>query len=156
MQVPLPIGVLKKARLALRCPKPILALHGNRQLRTAPATGIICPYVLWQAYGDLGFIRPWWPQMKKFMELICTEENRHNGPDAESFGDWLHMNSETSTRLIGLAYRAYDACLMAEMAAAIGENADELRFQALAKEGRELFRTAFFEGDERGFQTQTA
>ena len=134
---------------------PFMGRMGSASAAWADA-GIICPYVLWQAYGDLGFIRPWWPQMKKFMELICTEENRHNGPDAESFGDWLHMNSETPTRLIGLAYRAYDACLMAEMAAAIGEGADELRFQAMAKKGRELFRTAFFEGDERGFQTQTA
>ncbi|MFA6173350.1 MAG: family 78 glycoside hydrolase catalytic domain, partial [Kiritimatiellales bacterium] len=50
--------------------------------------GVICPHVLWQAYGSLDFIRPWWPQMKKFMELICTDDNRHNGPDAVSYGDW--------------------------------------------------------------------
>ncbi|MEI8207462.1 MAG: family 78 glycoside hydrolase catalytic domain, partial [Kiritimatiellales bacterium] len=90
--------------------------------------GIICPHVLWKAYGDTSFIRDWWPQMKKFMALICTDDNRHNGPDAVSYGDWLHFNSETPVRLIGLAYRAYDADLMAEMAAALGETADATHF----------------------------
>ena len=118
--------------------------------------GIICPHVLWQAYGELDFIRPWWPQMKKFMALICTGENRHNGPDADSFGDWLHINSETPTRLIGLAYRAYDARLMAEMAGALGEAADQIFFEAEAQKSRALFRDAFFDGGEVVVQTQTA
>lgn len=118
--------------------------------------GIICPHVLWQAYGDVDFIRPWWSHMKKYMGLICTDGNRHNGPDAVSYGDWLHFNSETPTRLIGLAYRAYDARLMAEMAAALGEPADELRFQSLEKEGRTLFRNALFKDDQIAVKTQTA
>jgi len=118
--------------------------------------GIICPHVLWQAYGDIDFIRPWWPHMKKFMALICTEKNRHNGPDAESFGDWLHINSETPTRLIGLAYRAYDAHLMAEMATALGEEADQIAFEAEAQKSRTLFREAFFDGGEVTVKTQTA
>jgi hypothetical protein len=129
--------------------------------------GIICPHVLWQAYGETGFIRPWWPQMKQFMDLICTDDNRHNGPNAVSYGDWLHFNSVTPTRLIGLAYRAYDARLMAEMAAALGETADEQRFAAEAEKSRALFRDEFFHppapqgsgatgGAEVAVKTQTA
>jgi hypothetical protein len=118
--------------------------------------GIICPYVLWQAYGDTEFIRPWWTQMKKFMELICTDENRHNGPDAVSYGDWLHFNSETPVRLIGLAYRAYDARLMAEMAAALGETADVQRFEGEAGKSRALFRSEFFQESGLAVKTQTA
>ena len=118
--------------------------------------GIICPYVLWQAYGDTEFIRPWWSQMKKFMARICTDDNRHNGPDAESYGDWLHFNSETPTRLIGLAYRAYDARLMGEMAAALGEIAEEKQFKNEAEKSRALFRNEFFQGLEIRVKTQTA
>ncbi|MFA6173791.1 MAG: alpha-L-rhamnosidase C-terminal domain-containing protein, partial [Kiritimatiellales bacterium] len=118
--------------------------------------GVICPHVLWQAYGGLDFIRPWWPQMKKFMELICTDDNRHNGPDAVSYGDWLHFNSETPVRLIGLAYRAYDARLMAEMAAALGESADTALFSAEAVKSKALFRDVFFKDGEIAVQTQTA
>jgi alpha-L-rhamnosidase len=94
--------------------------------------------------------------MKKFMMLICTDENRHNGPTAESYGDWLHFNSATPLRLIGLAYRAYDARLMAEMAAAIGEAADEQDFLAEAEKSRALFRATMFDGDTIEFKTQTA
>ncbi len=118
--------------------------------------GIICPHVLWKAYGDTSFIRDWWPQMKKFMELICTEENRHNGPNAISYGDWLHFNSETPVPLIGLAYRAYDAHLMAEMAVALGEEADATHFADEAQKSRMLFRNVFFQGLEIKVKTQTA
>jgi alpha-L-rhamnosidase len=118
--------------------------------------GIICPHVLWKAYGDTSVIRDWWPQMKKFMGLICTENNSHNGPNAVSYGDWLSINSTTPVRLIGLAYRAYDARLMAEMAAALGEAGDAKHFAAEAEKSRELFRDAFFQGLEVAVQTQTA
>jgi alpha-L-rhamnosidase len=106
--------------------------------------GIVCPYVLWQAYNDLEFVRPWWESMKKYMDLICSDDNRHNGPNAKSFGDWLHFGAETPNRLIGLAYRAYNARLMAEMAAALGESADAERFAAEAEKSRALFRDEFF------------
>ncbi|MFA5688628.1 MAG: family 78 glycoside hydrolase catalytic domain [Kiritimatiellales bacterium] len=118
--------------------------------------GIICPYVLWQAYGDLEFIRPWWPQMKKFMQLICSENNSHNGTDAVSYGDWLHFNSETPVRLIGLAYRAYDAQLMQEMAGALGAKDDAEIFYGEAEQSRLLFRNCFFAGNEIAVKTQTA
>jgi alpha-L-rhamnosidase len=118
--------------------------------------GIICPHVLWKAYGDTSFIRDWWPQMKKFMALICTDDNRHNGSNAFSYGDWLHFNSETPVRLIGLAYRAYDAQLMAEMAAAIGKEADIALFSAEALKSKALFRDAFFKEGEVAVKTQTA
>ena len=118
--------------------------------------GIICPYVLWQAYGDPECIRPWWPRMKKFMKLICTDDNRHNGPSAESYGDWLHFNSETPTRLIGLAYRAYNARLMEKMAEVLNESADHVLFGVEAQKSRTLFRDAFFEGSDVAVKTQTA
>lgn len=118
--------------------------------------GIICPCVLWQAYGDLDFVRPWWPQMKKYMQLICAEGNVHNGPKAESYGDWLHMDAETPVPLIGLAYRAYDAQLMAAMATALGVRDDAERFEAEAANSRALFRDGLFVGDEVGVRTQTA
>ncbi len=134
---------------------PFMGRMGYASAAWADA-GIICPHVLWRAYGDTEFIRPWWPQMKRFMDLICTDENRHNGPNAQSYGDWLHFNSETPTRLIGLAYRAYDARLMAEMASALGEAADEKRFAVEAEKSRALFRAEFFRGADISVETQTA
>jgi hypothetical protein len=138
---------------------PDMAPFMGRMSYTSAAwadAGIICPYVLWQAYGDTEFIRPWWSQMKKFMELICTENNRHNGPQAESFGDWLHFNSETPVRLIGMAYRAYDAQLMAAMAAALNKMEDEKHFSDEAEKSRALFRDQLFKGNDLALKTQTA
>ncbi|MGE4490259.1 MAG: family 78 glycoside hydrolase catalytic domain, partial [Kiritimatiellales bacterium] len=118
--------------------------------------GIICPYTLWKMYGDLEFIRPWWAHMKKFMDVICAENNSHNGAAAASYGDWLNINEPTPVRLIGLAYRAYDACLMVEMAAALGETADAECFLEEGRKSRKQFREAFFQGSEIVVQTQTA
>ncbi|QHI69146.1 alpha-L-rhamnosidase [Tichowtungia aerotolerans] len=118
--------------------------------------GIICPYTLWQMYGDLEFIRPWWNSMKKYMELICTDDNRHNGPAAQSYGDWLHFGEETPQRLIGLAYRAYDARLMSEMAEALEKSDDAVYFKSEADKGRLLFRNEFFRGSKIAVETQTA
>ena len=105
--------------------------------------------------------------MKKYMDLICTDDNRHNGPDAKSFGDWLHFSEETPDRLIGLAYRAYNARLMMEMAEALGKSSDAEHFSAEAEKSRALFRDEFFHppspegsgairGLEVAVQTQTA
>ncbi|MDF7822610.1 family 78 glycoside hydrolase catalytic domain [Pontiellaceae bacterium B12227] len=134
---------------------PFMGRMGHGQAAWADA-GIICPYVLWQAYGDLGFIRPWWNSMKKYMELISSDGNLHNGPDAVSYGDWLNIGEETPVPLIGLAYRAYDAHLMAEMASAMGESADELRFQSLEQSSRRLFKETFIEDEKIVVKTQTA
>ncbi|QHI68721.1 alpha-L-rhamnosidase [Tichowtungia aerotolerans] len=134
---------------------PYLGRKGYASAAWADA-GVICPHVLWQAYGDTDVIRKWWPQMKKYMELICTGDNRHNGPDAESYGDWLNIDAETPTRMIGLAYRAYDARLMQEMAAVIEEDDDYIHFTFEAEKSRKLFRDAFFQGSQVAVKTQTA
>lgn len=118
--------------------------------------GIICPYMLWQMYGELSFARRWWPRMKAYMARICEEGNPHNGPDAISYGDWLNIDAPTPVPLIGLAYRAYDARLMEEMASALGEQADATLFRKEKETSRTLFRNAFFRDGQIAVPTQTA
>ena len=119
--------------------------------------GIICPYVLWQSYGDISFIKPCWAEMKKYMSYICSDGNTHNGENAISYGDWLSVNSNTPVNLIGLAYRAYDSRLMAEMAVAIGEDEDAKFYNNEAKASKDAFKKYFFIDKSRlAYPTQTA
>ena len=119
--------------------------------------GIICPYVLWQAYGDTEFIRPFWNEMKKYMEYICADNNRHNGKNAVAYGDWLSVNSNTPVELIGLAYRAYDSRLMVEMAEAIGISEDAEFYKKEAEASKDAFKKYFFIDKSRlAYPTQTA
>jgi alpha-L-rhamnosidase len=128
----------------------------NHGLAAWSDAGIICPYVLWQQYNDLSFVRPWWKQMKAFMTSICKEGNRHNDQTEPTWGDWLNIDSPTPNRLIGLAYRAYDARLMQEMAEAMGETADTAFFAEEARQSRACFRDELFDGEAVVVKTQTA
>ena len=94
--------------------------------------------------------------MKAFMTSICKEGNRHNDETEPTWGDWLNIDSPTPNRLIGLAYRAYDARLMQEMAEALGETDDMAFFADEAERSRALFRDELFEGGAVAVKTQTA
>jgi alpha-L-rhamnosidase len=118
--------------------------------------GIICPYTLWKQYGDLSFVRDNWSQMKKYMEYIIAKGNNHNDTIKHACGDWLHINAPTPDRLIGLAYRAFDAHMMSEMAGALGIDGGALFYKEEFLRSRALFRNEMFDGDRVLVRTQTA
>lgn len=118
--------------------------------------GIICPYTLWKQYGDLSFVRDNWSQMKKYMDYLVSEGNNHNDTIKHACGDWLHINSPTPDRLIGMAYRAFDAKMMAEMAHALGLEDDAAHFESELQRDCALFRKELFDGDRVAVRTQTA
>jgi len=118
--------------------------------------GIICPYTLWKQYGDLSFVSDNWPQMKNYMDYLVSEGNNHNDVIKHACGDWLHINCPTPDRLIGLAYRAFDAQMMSEMARALGLEDDAVHFEKEAQRSRSLFRNELFDGDRVKVRTQTA
>jgi alpha-L-rhamnosidase len=95
--------------------------------------GVIVPWTIWRTYGDTRIIDEHWPAMERWMrwlhdanrDLIWRNNRKHD------FGDWLSIGADTPKELIGTAYFAYDARLMAEMAAATGRENDEKRYRAL-------------------------
>jgi len=92
-------------------------------------TGVIIPYILWKVYGDCRFITDSWPHMERFMEFLVTPGNTHNSENALTYGDWLKIGEETSHRCLVVAFHAYDARLMAEMAEAIGDAPAAARYR---------------------------
>lgn len=83
--------------------------------------GVICPWTIWQVYGDTRVITEHWRKMTDFMDWRLARDKELLGAvDDVGFGDWLALE-ETKTPIpyIDLAYHAYCAQLMAEMAAAI-------------------------------------
>jgi alpha-L-rhamnosidase len=84
--------------------------------------GIICPWTIWQVYGDTRVIERHWDAMTRFMEW-----RRKSAPDLRGvsignpWGDWLNHNENTPVEYIDAVYFAKDARMMAEMATAIGK-----------------------------------
>lgn len=87
--------------------------------------GIICPWTIWKVYGDTSVISEHWDKMEKFMEFHIKRDPEMKGTAENdcAFGDWLALyEPKTPIEFIDLAYHAHDAGLMAEMAAAIGND----------------------------------
>lgn len=86
--------------------------------------GIICPWTIWQVYGDEAILREHWDKMEHFMSWRAKRDPEMKGTAQgdSKFGDWLALYKEkTPIEFIDLAYHAYDSVLMAEMARALGK-----------------------------------
>ena len=113
----------------------------------------ICPWEIYQAYGDRELLRRHYPMMKKWVEYI------HGAGDKDDeylwigdfqWADWLAMDAgdgimfgATQNDLLASAYFAYSAKLCMKAAVALGESEDEKYYRELYEKIREAFRAAF-------------
>lgn len=121
--------------------------------------GVICPWTIWQVYGDTRVIREHWRKMNDFMDWRAARDPKLTGAvDDCNFGDWLSLGEvKTTTPFIDLAYHAYDARLMSEMAAAIGNPGDAVKYAALAEKVRGAFQKNYLASDGKlGIHNQSA
>lgn len=126
--------------------------------------GIIVPYVIYRMYADIDIIKECYASMTKYMNFLIKKTNM-NGPNG-GYGDWLAYEP-TETQYIGVAYYAYDATLMGEMAEALCNDAMQSGNDALgekyardARKYRSLFKKVkkYFQGRymPEGELTQTS
>lgn len=118
--------------------------------------GIIVPYNMYKMYGDLSVIEDNYTAMKKYMDVYLAGTNKNGG--GRQWGDWLsyESNDDGLKALLGVAYYAWDAKMMSEMAEAIGESADAERYKSLYQEEKDYFQQQFVNADgslKRGEQT---
>ncbi len=110
--------------------------------------GIICPYNVWQFYGDTRIIERHYDAMAHYIEYL---EKTSNGYIREqgAYGDWVNLGGGAKSEVIGTAYFSHVAALMAEMAEAIGREDDARRYRQLAQAVREAFIENFVGPDGR-------
>jgi len=116
---------------------------------------IICPWTVYLAYGDRTILEENYEAMALFLDFIATRRSAgriRSHPDVDrwgGFGDWLakdgadSIEGATPKDLIGTAYYAYDAAIMAKAAAVLGLDADAKRYAALRAEIVEAFRSRY-------------
>jgi alpha-L-rhamnosidase len=94
--------------------------------------GVICPWTIWQVYGDTRVIDEHWTGMTRFMGFREKRDPQLTGRDDDcGFGDWLSLgDTPVPIPFIDLAYHGYCAKLMAEMAAATNRPAEAARYRA--------------------------
>ena len=109
--------------------------------------GVICPYIIWQTYGDTQVIRDHYAAMKRNMVLLKNTSPTllHRKPVGN--GDWLNLGGGASSEVVGTAYDAYDFKLMAEMAKAIGQKTDAEEYQKHSQAIMGAFLNAYVNAD---------
>jgi alpha-L-rhamnosidase len=121
--------------------------------------GVICPWTIWQAYGDTRVITEHWRKMQDFMAWRKLRDPSLTGAtDDCNFGDWLSLGDvKTPIQFIDLAYHAYCARLMAEMADAIGRKPDAAEYRKHEAKVAAAFRKIYLKPDSKlGVHNQSA
>jgi alpha-L-rhamnosidase len=113
--------------------------------------GIICPWTIYQSYGDVHILANNYAVMTRFMDYLqqASPNLIRCAPDFEGwpgFGDWLSINATTPRDLIGTAFYAYDAHLMAQIADVLGKPADAAKYRKLYADVKQAFQDRFLKG----------
>ena len=88
---------------------------------------IIVPYVMWKMYGDVRLLEEHYDSMKKCMDMF--EARDINMPHKHAaYGDWLAYEPSDHW-MVSVAYAAFDARLMIQIAKILGKNKDAQRFR---------------------------
>jgi alpha-L-rhamnosidase len=123
--------------------------------------GIICPWTMWACYGDARLVERHYDSMVRFLDYLVSTAEKFGGirshPEWDGwhgYGDWLsqdagpgHVMGLTPKDLIGTAFIVYDARLLAQIARALGKNADATRFEKIATETTATFQRHYVSPD---------
>lgn len=120
--------------------------------------GVICPWTIWQAYGDTRIIERCWPFMVKFMDWRKSSSKDFLGINhGNEWGDWLSFGKKTPIEYVDTVYFAYSTKLMADMAAAIGKQTEAAEYRALFDNIKSAFNQKYVQsGGSLAVDTETA
>jgi len=115
--------------------------------------GVICPWTIYHVYGDSRLLEKHYPSMVKWIEWCRThskdlirEDKKDRGGD---YGDWLSIGADTPKDLIGTAYFAYSARLVAKAAKALGKTDDAAKYEQLFQDIKAAFNKKYVAADGR-------
>lgn len=113
--------------------------------------GVICPWAIYQVYGDRRVLERHYESMKKF--IAFNEQRCQPGPlppkTFHAFGDWLSIKADTPKDVIFMAYFATSARLTARIAETLGKAEDAKKYQALYESIRQSFQKNYVQPDGR-------
>jgi alpha-L-rhamnosidase len=108
--------------------------------------GVICPWTIYQVYGDKRVIERHYDSMKKWIAYLKANSENLLRP-ATGYGDWVAIGEETPKDVIATAYFAYSTKLLSKMADAIGKKEDAKDFEILFEQIKEAFSKAYVSED---------
>jgi alpha-L-rhamnosidase len=113
--------------------------------------GVICPWTIYEVYGDRRALERHYEAMKRFIKF-CLQRSTHEllpPPKYHCFGDWLSIQADTPKDVIYLAYLAYSTRLTARAAEVLGQSVEAAQYKAIFQGIRNVFNTAYVLPDGR-------
>lgn len=114
---------------------------------------VICPWTIYLCYGDSRILEQSYSTMTRFMDFLLANSPGYVRCAADwegwpGFGDWLSINASTPRDLLGTAFLAYDASLMAKIATILGKTEDAARYQQLFEDVKAVFASRYLVGSQ--------
>ncbi len=139
------------------CIPPVVPSVDTLMVDGGPAwadAAIICPWTLYLCYGDRRILEQNYAVMTRLMDFLLATSPGYIrcAPGYEGwlgFGDWLSINADTPRDLIGTAFLAYDANLMAQIATLLGKPRDAARYRKLFAGVKKAFDARYLVGARR-------
>jgi alpha-L-rhamnosidase len=120
--------------------------------------GVICPWTIWQVYDDTRVIEDCWEPMTRFMQWRKQTSVDDLGiAHGNAWGDWLTQGASTPLEYIDSVYYAISAKMMAQMAHAIGRDAEAKVYEDQFNRTKAAFARKYLNDDGTvNVRTQTA
>ncbi|TWU37182.1 alpha-L-rhamnosidase [Novipirellula artificiosorum] len=120
--------------------------------------GVICPWTIWQAYGDTRVIDRCWEPMTRFMQWRKgTSQGELGIAHGNAWGDWLAQGATTPLEYVDTVYFAISAKMMSEMAEATGRHEEAEAYHQQFQRTKAVFGETYLEDDGSiSVNTQTA
>ncbi len=143
-------------------PNPVVRKDAATTWATAAVDGgpawadaaVICPWTIYQCYGDAGILAERYASMRRYVEFLHATSRDGLRCYADytgwhGFGDWLALDGSndrfgnTSKELLGTAFYAYSSRLLGKIATVLGKAEDAARYEAMFADAREAFQARF-------------
>ena len=111
--------------------------------------GVICPWTIYETYGDKRILERHLPAMIKWVEYLRANSTgliREKGR-GNDYGDWLSIGANTPKDMIATAYFAYATHLVAKSCAAVGRQAEADKYEQLFEDIKTAFNQHYVSPD---------
>jgi alpha-L-rhamnosidase len=107
---------------------------------------VFVPYWLYRTYGDLRPAERFYTNMAAHLAYYSASASGYVGPNS-GYGDWVAVDGSTPLNLVSTAFYARCASMMAELAQALGKNADAAGYRQLFTNICSAFQSNFVATD---------
>ena len=101
--------------------------------------GVIIPWTLYLAYGDMDILRDNYDGMKKWVTaLVAASNENYEREDKAKYGDWMGIE-KTPASVTNNAYSAYSTGIVAKVARVLGYTDDAKKYEEISEKFRQAF-----------------